>query len=122
MLVGHQLQDINMSGFLNGISTTDIMILAVGTITAWNAHQAGKIKRTGEATHLLSNSAMGEQKKLNVDFARRYAVQAHRFADMTNLDSDIAAAVAADVVVKEQESIYNQHLVQQAKVDAKAES
>jgi hypothetical protein len=104
------------------LNTSNVMILAIGIITAWNAYQSGKIKKTGEATHILSNSAMGEQKKLNVDFAKRYAVQAHRFADMTKLDSDIAAALAADIVVKEQEVIYNQHLIQQAKVDAKAEN
>jgi len=103
----------------NDMNAGNIMLLAIGITTAWNAYQAGKIKKTGEATHMLSNSAMGEQKKLNVDFARRYAVQAHRIAEITNVDADKVAAEAADVVVKDQEMIYQQHLINQAKVDAK---
>jgi hypothetical protein len=105
--------------FPDSINANSVILLAIGCITAWNAFQAEKIKKTGEATHILSNSAMGEQKKLNVDFAKANAVLAHRIAVLTREEGDIDAATDADVRVKIQEDLYKAHLVQQAKVDAK---
>jgi hypothetical protein len=94
-------------------------------LVAWNSYQGARrdkkiesIKKTGEATHTLSNSAMGAQLKLNVEFAQSNAVILHRMADYTKTEGDAAAALAADVKLEAQKVIYQAHLVQQAKVDA----
>lgn len=111
---------------LKGITGQDMMLLAIGAVTAWNSRRSGKrdeqvasIKATGEATHILSNSAMGAQLKLNVSFARAVAVMAHRVATITKEDGDLASAEAADIQVHDQEAILQLHLIQQAKVDAR---
>ena len=102
-----------------------LALLGIAVLSAWTASkQAGRdkkvesIKKTGEATHTLSNSAMAAQLKMNVQFATQTAVLAHRLADVTKQEGDVAASLAADIVVKEQEAILQKHLIAQAKVDA----
>jgi hypothetical protein len=109
----------NLTTMINSIA-----LLGIAAISAWTAakqanrdKQVLSIKRTGEATHTLSNSAMAAQLKMNVQFATQTAVLAHRLAESTKQEGDIAAALAADIVVKEQEAILQKHLIAQAKVD-----
>lgn len=94
----------------------------VGLITAalvtWNTWRASKQAKVVRQIHTLTNSAMGMQLKLNVDFAKQNAVLAHRLADISHEEGDIAAAKAADVVVEIQTAIYQEHLIKQAEVDA----
>lgn len=71
------------------------------------------VKLTGEKTHALSNGAMAFQKKLNIEFAERIAVQAHRLAGLTGDAGDVAAAVAAEVVVEQQREVYREHIARQ---------
>jgi hypothetical protein len=79
-----------------------------------------KIKKTGEAIHTLSNSAMGAQLKKNVQFAKANAILYHRLAVISGIPSDLAAAMAADVVTESEVELLNTHLAQQAKVDSDA--
>jgi hypothetical protein len=106
-------------GIFSGITTSDGVLLAIAVTTAWNTRQTSKIKSTGEATHILSNSSMGEQKKTNVELATQIAKLSHYIATLTNTEDARMAASAADVLVKEKEAIYKDHLVKQAIVDAK---
>jgi hypothetical protein len=112
--------DPNVATAINSLA-----LLGVAVISAWTAAKSAardrkleSVKKTGEATHTLSNSAMGAQLKMNVTFARAAAVMARRLAEVTKQSGDTAAAAAADVQVIEQEAILQVHLIQQARVDA----
>jgi hypothetical protein len=102
-----------------------LALLGVAVIGAWTAakqsardKEVASIKKTGEAVHTLTNSAMGAQLKNAVVLAKQSAAFAHRVADSTKEAGDIAAAVAADTVVEDQEAILQIHLMNQAKADA----
>lgn len=73
------------------------------TINAAHTVQLDAIARTGEETHALVNSAMGEQKRL-------LAITARAKSDITNDPIDIAAATAA-------EEAYNKHIARQEQLD-----
>jgi hypothetical protein len=103
---------------LSKINAQSVIILATLVVGAWNARQASKIKATGEAVHLLSNSAMAAQLTQNVQFSQAIAVLAHRIAKDSQQEGDLAAAAAADLVVLEQKKLLQEHLIKQAKVDA----
>jgi hypothetical protein len=98
----------------------------VGLITAllvtWNTYRQSKQGKQVTAIHTLTNSAMGAQLKINVDFAQQNAVLAHRLAAISKDEGDVAAANAADVIVTSQKAIYQEHLIRQAKVDAVADN
>lgn len=96
-------------------------IAFIAFMSVWNNRQNKKNGAVIDKVHTLSNSAMGAQLKLNVEFAEANAVQAHRIAEITKEDGDTAAAIAADVRVKSQQFLYQEHLTQQAKVDSKSE-
>ena len=100
------------------ISEQGIVGLTTAVLVAWNTWRQSKQSKTVNAIHTLTNSAMGAQLKLNVQFAEQNAVLAHRLAEMSKSEGDVAAATAADVVVESQKAIYQEHLVRQAKVDA----
>lgn len=99
-------------------TSPEVIALTTAALVAWNTWRASKNDRVVKDIHTLTNSAMGSQLKLNVEFAERISVQAHRLAIVTKEEGDVAAALAADVVVKEQQAVYQEHLVRQAKVDA----
>lgn len=69
------------------------------------AEKLEEIAKVGEATHDLSNSAMGEQKQMLAATARAKA----------NLSQDPVDIAAAEVA----EAHYRDHLAKQAKVDSK---
>jgi len=94
-----------------------LAILGVAVITAWTASKAAAIKKVADATHILTNSAMGAQLLANVQNLQAMAVLAHRFAENNNA-SDIAAAAAIDVRVEEARAKYQEHVKRQAVVDA----
>ena len=105
-----------------------VALLGLAIIGVWTAHKTAaikdktdEIKKVADATHTLSNSAMGAQLKMNVQFATSDAVSKHRIATLTNEAGDIAAAQAADIVVKEQEDLLQRHVIAQAKVDGAAQ-
>jgi hypothetical protein len=60
---------------------------------------------------------MGVQLLANVQNLEALSVLAHRFAENNNA-ADIAAAVAIDVRVESAKTVYQEHLKQQAVVDA----
>lgn len=106
-------------------TVNSISLLGLGILGAWTTYQSAKrdkeiasVKKTGEAIHTLSNSAMGAQLKKNVQFAQANATLAHRMAEITKESADIAAAIAADIVVKQEQELLQVHLIQQAIVDA----
>ena len=109
---------------------TDVNTLAIFVAISLSIWQAGKehgrdqviksVQKTAEATHILSNSAMGEQLKQSLQFAIANSVTAHRLAVLTKEAGDEAAALASDVVVKQQAALLQEHLISQAKVDALA--
>ena len=100
------------------ITESEIVGLTTAVLVAWNTWKASKNEKVVKQIHVLTNSAMGDQLRLNLKFAERFAVQAHRLAALSGDNGDKAAAVAADVDVESQKSIYQEHLLRQAKVDA----
>lgn len=104
----------------NTILISGIALSTFGTaiLTVWQQHILNKVRRTGEATHKLSNSAMGQQLKDKVAFAKQVAVLSHQLANFTKEQTARSAAMAADVVVASAELEYRNHLIQQAKADA----
>jgi len=112
--------------FINAVNT--FALLGIATIGAWQATRSAardkviiSIKKTTEATHVLTNSAMGEQLKTAVQFATSTSVLAHRLAALTKEAGDAAYATATDIVVKEQQALLQKHLTAQAIVDAQAD-
>jgi hypothetical protein len=97
-----------------------IGLCLIGMFAAWSTWRQNKTGSTVDKIHTLSNSAMGAQLTLNVEFAQANAVQAHRIAEITKGEGDMAAAIAADVKVESQKKLLNEHLVAQARVDAQA--
>ena len=107
------------------ISETDYLqlgqslgLFALGIFSAWSIWRQKKTGSVVDKIHTLSNSAMGAQLTLNVNFAKSIAVQAHRIADNSQQQGDIAAALAADVVVTSQQKLLDEHLIAQAKLDS----
>lgn len=87
----------------------DVWKAAIGAVVtivlAWFAFKLNSIAKVADKTHILVNSSMGIQLKLNADNARRVA-------DFSNLLVDIKAADLAEEMLRE-------HQTQQAIVDAK---
>jgi hypothetical protein len=94
-------------------------------MVAWNTWRNGRrddeAKRQGkvvDAIHILTNSAMGDQLKVRVQFAEAIFVAMQRIAALShNEEGAVAAAIAAGVVVESQKALLNEHLARQAKVD-----
>lgn len=110
---------------LDQSTINSLALLGVAIIGLYTARQSkvatteiASVKKTGEAVHVLSNSAMGAQLKINVQYAKAAALLAHRLAAVTGEKGDEAAAAALDLAVGEQEVLLNTHVIQQAKVDA----
>jgi hypothetical protein len=110
---------------LDNPTIQSLALLGVAMMSAWTAHKASQaetkisvVNKTVDAVHVLSNSAMAAQLKMNVQLARSNAVMAHRLATITKEPGDEAAAIAVDVQVIEHERILQEHLIQQAKVDS----
>jgi hypothetical protein len=101
-------------------NTAETVAFMTAFLVAWNTWRASKNDKVVKDIHTLTNSAMGAQLKLNVTFAEQNAVKSKRIAAMTKEEGDIAAATADDVIVEQQRAIYQEHLVRQAKVDARA--
>lgn len=109
--------------------TINNVAIALGAVMlAYNAAMAtrrdkklSQVAKTTEAIHVLSNSAMGAQLKLNVDFAMSDAVTKHRISLLTKEEGDVAAAAAADIQVAAQLAILQTHVLAQSKVDAQVE-
>lgn len=116
-----------MTVALDQATLASLVQLAVALMVAYNTGRSvardkvmSRVEKTGIETHALSNSAMAAQLKLNVTFATTVWVMAKRMAAMTNEDGDIASAIAAEVRVKEQEEILQEHLLRQAHIDSDA--
>lgn len=77
------------------------------------------VKATGEANHLLSNSAFGDQLKATLAALTALSISQHRHA-ANGLEAEIAAAKAIDVQVEAARIALDNHLAQQAIVDLKA--
>jgi hypothetical protein len=80
-----------------------------------------KVEKTSEAIHTLSNSAMGAQLLTKVELLQMLAVQAHRLAEVTKEAADAAVAQSFEVQVAAAKKVYQDHLMQQAVVDARKE-
>jgi hypothetical protein len=100
------------------LSEPGIVALTTAALVAWNTWKQNRQGKQLTAVHILTNSAMGAQLKINVDFANQNAVLLHRLADISKEAGDLAAATAADVIVETQKALYQEHLLKQAKVDA----
>lgn len=103
---------------LNQTTITSIASLFSALLLTWTMYKSGQRDKVINAIHVLSNSAMGEQLKKNVQFAMAIAVMARRIAEQSKQVGDMAAAQAADLVVRQEQDLLNTHLIQQAKVDA----
>lgn len=98
---------------LDSPTINSIALLAIAVIGLYTANKSTTIKRDVSAVRFLSNRAMGVQLRLSVTFVKAIAVLTRRLATQSNEEGDIAAAVAAEVAVKEQEDIYEEHLRKQ---------
>jgi ADP-ribosylglycohydrolase len=78
-----------------------------------------KVERVTEATHTLSNSAMGAQLLTKVELLQMLAVQAHRLAEVTKEAGDLTIAKAFEVQVEAAKKLYQEHVTKQAIIDAK---
>jgi hypothetical protein len=116
--IPHELQNSATWSNIQSIATTVIL----PAFLAWLAYKQAVMKKVVDATHTLSNSAMGTQLKARVDAGKALAVALHRTAEMTGAVGDKAAAAAADQNVVETQKVLDNHLTQQAVVDAKAAS
>jgi hypothetical protein len=99
-------------------------VAAVGSIVnGWRLTRTNKelksVRKTGEATHTLSNSAMGEQIKTKLETFRAMSVIAHRLALVTGTEGDHASAEALDVQVELVAKELSEHVARQAAVDAR---
>ena len=109
-----------VAGIITSVGTLTVGIISIlnhFSIKAGNK-EINSVKKTGEATHTLSNSAMGAQLAINVELLQALSVQAHRFATMTGQEGDTATAKAFDVRVTGAQKLYQEHLTKQAVVDA----
>jgi hypothetical protein len=102
------------------ISGVAFSTFGTAILTVYGQFQLNKIKKTGEATHTLSNSAMGSQLQSKVETTQQIAVLSHRLAEYTKQPEAEAAAIAADLKVLQAKQEYQDHLIRQAKVDAVA--
>lgn len=80
--------------------------------------EVSSVKATTEATHTLSNSAMGEQMKSTLAALMALSVVQHRLA-ANGQEAEVAAAEAVDVQVEAARKLLQDHLTKQAVVDAK---
>lgn len=93
---------------------------AVATIIgALNRTDVKSTRKTTEATHILTNSAMGEQLLSSIADKLALSVILHANAAKSGLQADMDAAMAMDVRVKAAEVKYQQHMQNQAVVDAR---
>jgi hypothetical protein len=95
-----------------------LALLGIAAISAWTAAKTSAIKKVADATHTLSNSAMGAQLLANVQNLEALGVLAHRFAQ-NGVEADIAYAAAIDVRVEAAKEEYQDHIRKQAVVDSK---
>lgn len=86
-----------------------------------NTVKLDSVKKTGEATHDLSNSAMGAQLLAAIEDKQALSVVLHAVAKERGTPEALAAAQAQDVRVETAKKLYNEHQRNQAKVDAKHE-
>jgi hypothetical protein len=114
--IPHELQNSAIWSNIQSIATTVIL----PAFLAWLAYKQAVMKKVVDATHTLSNSAMGTQLKAGVDAAKALAVALHRTADLTKTPGDQAAAAAADESALARQTVLDNHLRQQAIVDEKA--
>ena len=118
-LIGGGIGQVALASFtLNQslINNAFLAIIAVsGAYTLWKTQQ---IKKVADATHILSNSAMGQQLLSKVQILESLSVVAHRLAHTTNNSADTAAADAIDVRVQSAQQDYEKHQQRQAIVDA----
>jgi hypothetical protein len=87
---------------------------AITTATSLTANSTAAVVKD---IHTLSNSAMGAQLKGAIEVAEQVAVLAHRLAE-SGAAGDVAVAAAADLKVAANKVLYQEHQIQQAKVDA----
>jgi hypothetical protein len=104
---------------LDSAAINSLALLGVAIIGIINTRKLEAVKKTGEATHKLSNSAMGAELQGRVDDAEVISLLFHRIAQLSgNAPGDLEAATAADKKLEQRKKLLNQHLVQQAAVDA----
>jgi hypothetical protein len=105
---------ILITGIFAAVGSTVATILG-----AMNRTDVLSTKKTGEATHILTNSAMGQQLLDGIADKQALSVVLHTLATNSGKPEDLAAAIAMDVRVKAAEVKYQQHQRNQAIVDEK---
>jgi hypothetical protein len=103
-----------------GLVGLGVITLVNSTVSAVTNRRLAKQGVVIDKVHILSNSAMGSQLLSKVELLKALAVFAHRLAE-TGTEADVAAAKALDVRVIAAQVEYQDHLIKQAKVDAKGE-
>jgi|ERR1700722_2231260 len=96
----------------------EYVVFATAVIVSYNTWRGTKRDKIVKDIHILTNSAMAEQLKVRVQFAKSQYVLATRLASITGEEGDKASAIAAGVVVQEQQALLDEHMARQAKVDA----
>ena len=72
-------------------SGPEVVALVTAALVAWNTWRGSKDSKVVRDIHTLTNSAMLEQLKVNLEGAERTAVLARRIASITKEEGDVAA-------------------------------
>src|ERR1700683_503654 len=106
-----------------GILITSVLGAVGGMIAtvigAMNRTDVLSVKRTGVATHILTNSAMGEQLLAGIADKQALSVVLHAIATKSGSQADLDAAAAMDVRVEAAKVKSQTHIKNQAVVDAR---
>ena len=101
-----------------------IGFIILGIISAFNTWQSRRhgnaleqVKKTGNSILTLSNGRLAATLLTNVQFSRQNLVLQKRIAELSKDRGDEAAALAAELVVKQQEALLNAHLEASAQVE-----
>lgn len=105
------------------ITAIAMAITAVaGAYTAYLTKRAqpvlASIQATGEANHVLSNSAMGGKLTDGVEDAEAALVLLREIAGLNSSAENIARVTAGQLKVDQRKKLLQDHLIQQATVDA----
>jgi hypothetical protein len=145
---GHAVADlvivgaVVLQGISLGISPTtttainSLALLAIAIIGAWQAAKASArdkqiaaikqtsnaTKRVAEATHTLTNSAMGAQLLSTVEMLKEMLAIRQQTASIPPTNDNKYGMDALSVRIKLAEDLYQKHVIAQAKVDAKIDS
>jgi hypothetical protein len=108
------------SGIAAILSSVAVIIGALNKTTIESVKKTGEVtNKISDATHTLTNSAMGAQLLSAIEDKQALSVVLHSNAKKSGVLTDLEAAQAMDVRVEAAKKLYQEHVRNQAVVDAK---